>query len=418
MQVKTILNRIEKIKSFIYKKVEMLEEAGVCIILVHITARANGWPICSKCGQRCVGYDTLPQRRFSYVPLWGIPVYFLYSMRRVHCTYCGIVVETVPWAQGKEQLTKSYGLFLARWAKRLAWKEVADVFGTNWNTVCRAVTRAVEWGIEHRDLTGITALGIDEVQFHKGQDYLTVVYQINEGCKRLLWVGQERTVKTLLRFFRWFGKERTAQLRFICTDMWQPYLNVIAYKAKHALNVLDRYHIAATINKAIDQIRAKEAKKMVDDGYEPVLKKYRWCFLKRNENLTSKQELKLRELLRYNLQTVRAYLLKKDFNRFWSYVSPTWAKKFLESWCTKVMRSRIEPMKKVARSLRAHKNLIMNWFQARDEMISLGATEGLNNKEKVVIRKSYGFRTFRVAEIALYHALGALPEPPQTHKFN
>ena len=218
------------------------------------------------------------------------------------------------------------------------------------------------------------------------------------------------------RIFRWLGPEITSQLRFVCSDMWKPYLKVIAYKAGHVLHVLDRYHIVANINKAIDEVRAKEAKRLAADGYEPVLKRSRWPFLKRKENLTEQQCLKLRDLLRYNLQTVRAYLLKGDFERFWSYVSPVWAGRFLDLWCTKAMRSRIEPMKKIARSLRTHKPLLLNWFTARGE-ISLGAVEGLNNKEKVVMRKSYGFRTFKVAEIALYHQMGGLPEPPATHRF-
>ena len=231
----------------------------------------------------------------------------------------------------------------------------------------------------------MTAIGVDEVLFHRGHKYLTVVYQIDAGCKRLLWVGQHRTAKTLLRFFRWLGPEITSQLRFVCSDMWKPYLKVIAYKAGHVLHVLDRYHIVANINKAIDEVRAKEAKRLAADGYEPVLKRSRWPFLKRKENLTEQQCLKLRDLLRYNLQTVRAYLLKGDFERFWSYVSPVWAGRFLDLWCTKAMRSRIEPMKKIARSLRTHKPLLLNWFTARGE-ISLGAVEGLNNKESLLNR--------------------------------
>jgi transposase len=337
-------------------------------------------------------------------------------MRRVNCPSCGVKIEAVPWAEGKQRLTRSYAGFLSRWAKRLPWNDVAKIFSTSWATVYRAVASAVTWGLTHRDLSGITAIGVDEVLFHRGHKYLTVVYQINEGCKRLLWVGQHRTAKTLLRFFRGFGPERTAALRFICSDMWRPYLKVIAYKAKHVLNVLDRYHVAAKINKAIDEVRAKEAKRLTTEGYEPILKGSRWSFLKRQENLTEKQNLNLRDLLRYNLQTVRAYLLKLDFERFWDYVSPFWAERFLDLWCKKAMRSRIEPIKKIARTLRTHKPLLLNWFQARGE-ISLGAVEGLNNKEKVVMRKSYGFRTFKVAEIALYHAMGDLPEPPATHRF-
>jgi transposase len=93
-----------------------------------------------------------------------------------------------------------------------------------------------------------------------------------------------------------------------------------------------------------------------------------------------------------------------------------WAKQFLVHWCKKVMRSRLEPMKKIARSLREHMPLIMNWFKARG-VISLGAVEGLNNKEKLIVRKAYGYRTYEAQEIALYHTMGALPEPEQAHRF-
>ena len=120
--------------------------------------------------------------------------------------------------------------------------------------------------------------------------------------------------------------------------------------------------------------------------------------------------------MRYNLQSVRAYLLKEDFQQLWNYVSTAWAAKFLDQWCCQVMRSRIEPMKKVARTLRSHRDLILNYFRARKEFSS-GVIEGLNNKAKVTMRKSYGFRTFRVTELALYHSLGKLPEPELTHRF-
>jgi len=120
--------------------------------------------------------------------------------------------------------------------------------------------------------------------------------------------------------------------------------------------------------------------------------------------------------VRYNLQSVRAYLLKEDFRHFWNYESTAWAGKFLDHWRRQVMRSRIEPLKRVARTLRAHRELILNYFRARKEFSS-GVIEGLNNKAKVTMRKSYGFRTFRVTELALYQSLGKLPEPELTHRF-
>lgn len=420
MLVKTILNRIHKFKSFVYSKVALVQKDDDLALEVTVMPRANSQPVCSGCGQKRPGYDHLRERRFEFVPLWGIAVFFLYVMRRVDCPTCGVVVESVPWAEGKHQLTTTYAWFLAKWAKRLSWKEVSEVFQTSWEKVFSAVSMAVAWGLAHRDLSDVTAIGVDEVLWHRGHNYLTVVYQVNKQRKRLLWVGVDRKAKTLMRFFRDFGDERARQLRFICTDMWQPYLKVLAYKAKKgvltAVHLLDRFHIAQNMNKAIDKVRATEAKELKERGIE-VLKHSRWCVLKRPENLTENQEAKLTELeRRRNLKTFRAYLLKESFQGFWDYVSPAWAGKFLDRWCTRTMRSRIEPMKKMARSLRGHRQLLLNWFKARSQ-VSLGAVEGINNRLKLTLRKSYGFRTFKATAIALYHTLGDLPEPPLTHRF-
>ena len=368
------------------------------------------------CGCPRPGYDRLPTRRFEFVPLWGIKVFLLYAPRRVECPECGVRVESMPWASGKSHLTQAYAWFLARWARRLCWKEVAVVFRTSWESVFRSVEMAVEWGRAHQDLSGVQAIGIDEIAWKKGHKYLTLVYQIDSHCKRLLWIGRERKTKTLLGFFRWFGAERSRGLKYICSDMWKPYLKVIAKKAGHAVHVLDRFHIMAYFSKALDNVRAEETKALKAKGLEPMLTKSRWLLLKRPENLTDKQEIKLADLLQYNLKSVRAYLLKEEFQLFWTYISPYWAGRFLDQWCTRTMRSKIEPMKKVAKMLRRHKPLLLNWFRAKGQLSS-GVVEGFNTKAKLTSRKSFGFRTFHGAEIALYHALGALPEPEGTHRF-
>ena len=416
MRLKTILNRVQRQRGFVYGSIRMLEEVGRLIIEVEIRPRANGQPTCSGCKQPGPGYDTLTMRRFEFVPLWGIPVFFLYAMRRVDCLSCGVRVELVPWAEGKNHLTSTYAWFLARWAKRMSWKEVAEAFATSWENVFRSVEMAVLWGREHMSLEVITAIGIDELQWSRGHKYLTLVYQIDQGCKRLLWIGRERKVKTLLGFFRWFGKLRSQSLRFICSDMWKPYLRVVAKKASQAIHVLDRFHIMSHLSKAIDEVRAKEAREIKAKGRTPILTHTRWILLKRPENLTEKQEVRLAELLRHNLKSVRAYLLKEDFQFFWHYVSPSWAVKFLDRWCTRALRSRIEPIKKVARMLRTHRALLLNWFRAKGQ-VSAGTVEGFNGKARVVTRRAFGFRTLEAVEIALYHNLGALPELEFTHRF-
>jgi len=416
MQLKTILNRVHKIQGFVYDKIRLCEIEGELFLDVLVRPRQGNRPVCSGCGKKRPGYDTGDHRHFPFIPLWGIQVFLVYAMRRVNCPLCNIKVEQVPWVDGKKSLTKAYQWFLAGWAKRLSWQEVASVFQRSWYHVFGSVEMAVEWGRERMDLEDITAAGIDEMQWGRWHQYVTVVYQINAGCKRLLWIGENRRAKTLLKFFRWFGEERSAKVEFICSDMWRAYLKVIVKKAPQAIHILDRFHIVAHLNKAVDEVRAGEAREFKAKGSEPVLKGSRWWFLKRAENLTANQNVKLADVLRYNLRTVRAYLLKEEFQFFWEYKSAWWAGKFLDQWCTKTMRSKMEPMKKVAKMLRRHRPLILNWFRAKKEFSS-GIVEGLNNKAKVTTRKAYGYKSFRSLEVALYHTLGKLPEPKFTHRF-
>jgi len=412
MQLKTILNRVHPIKGFVYEKVRVVEAA----IEVEVRSRTRSRAYCSGCGRRGPTYDHLPERRFAFVPLWNIAIFLIYALRRVDCPRCGVTVEWVPWAEGKHHLTRAYALFLARWARRLSWREVASIFKTRWDNVFRSVAWVVEYGLQHRSLDGVTAIGVDEVQFQKGHRYLTVVYQINEDCRRLLWIGKDRTAKTLLRFFKMMGRPRSAAIEFVCSDMWQPYLKVIARKASQALNILDRFHLVARLNKALDEVRASEARRLAGEGYEPVLTHSRWCLLKRPENLTDKQRVKLKDVLRYDLKSVRGYLLKESLQGLWGFANAKWAGCYLDGWLSRALRSRLEPIKKVARSFRAHRKLILNWFEAHKEFSS-GIVEGLNYKIKLTIRKAYGFRELETAEIALYHALGKLPEPKLTHEF-
>jgi transposase len=416
MQVKTILNRIQKQRGFVYGDVRLEDQLDGLALTVDLYPHARNRPQCAGCGHRGPQYDRLAPRRFEFVPLWGLRVFFLYMMRRVDCPRCGVTVEQVPWADGKRQLTTTYMWFLARWAKRLSWQEVARVFRTSWDQVFRSVALAVAWGRDHVDLTGIRAIGIDEIHWQHGPRFLTLVYQIDATRKRLLWLGPHRRAKTLLRFFRWFGAERTAALAFVCSDMWKPYLQVVAKKAGHALHILDRFHIAKHMSDAIDQVRRAEVHALRQQGRQPLLTKTRWLLLKRPANQTREQRTRLRELVQHNLRAVRAMLLRESFEPFWHYRSVDWAGAFLDEWCVQVMRSRIEPMKKVVRMLRRHRPLLLNWFRAHGE-ISAAVVEGFNNKAKLTTRKAYGFRSYRCVEIALYHTLGQLPEPEATHRF-
>lgn len=419
LQLRTVLNRAHPIKYFVYTDVRLVtpKPEGPAHIEARIESRKNSKPRCGECKKPGPTYDHMPyERRFDFVPLWGLLVFLLYVPRRVHCVQCGVHVEDMPWASGKSPMTNVYMIFLAVWAKRLSWIEVARAFSSTWDNVYRAVKWVVEYGLSHRNLDGITAIGFDEVQYRKGHKYLTLVYQIDVGFRRLLWIAEGRTEKAAETFFTWFGKLRSRELRVVCSDMWKAYLEVIRRYASQALNVLDKFHIVAHLNKAVDETRRQDAAELRRKGDAVTLKHTRWCLLKAVVNLTKKQRGRLRDLLRLNIKTVRAYLLKEYFNHFWTYRSPTWAGKFLDLWCDIATRSGIGPMKTKAKMLRSHRDLILNYFRAKKEYSS-GVVEGLNTKVKWVTRRGFGYRKEETIKIALFHALGKLPEPEHTHRF-
>ena len=415
--IRTLLNKVHPIKRFVYHSVALITEGKSQRLVAEVRPRSNSRPRCSGCGKPRPGYDRMPHPRiFEFIPIWNIPVALSYTMRRVDCPACGIKVEAVPWAQGKHGCCDVHRHFLASWARRLSWKETAACFHSSWDTVCRSVKWVVDHGLEHRDLEDITAIGVDEVSYSKGHSYMTLVYQINSGSRRLLGVIRDRETESLAGFFLEFGAERCARIKVVCSDMWKPYLNVIAAMLPAALNVLDRFHIVKKLGEAVDAVRREEVKELHQGGYEPVLKNARYCFLKRPGNLTGKQETKLKDLLKYDLRSIRAYLLKEAFDGFWQYEEHEWARWFLRKWCARAMRSRLEPMKKFVRTLRSHEDLLMNYFKA-NKLYSSGIVEGLNLRINLCMRKAYGYRSFDLLKVSLFHTLGELPEPKFTHRF-
>ena len=416
LQVQTVLNRVHRFKSFVYSDVRFIERGKEVRIEATIEARRNAKSRCPICHETRPRYDRQNTRCFEFIPLWGIAVFFLYAPWRVNCPEHRVLVEAMPWSQGKFSMTRALMCFLASWAKRLSWWETAKAFGSSWDKVRVSVQWVVEWGLAHRALQCVEAIGIDEVAWRKGHKYLTLVYDISAGTRRLLWIGDDRRRATINGFFEWFGKDRCQRLRFVCTDMWKPYLRAIQKYAAKALNILDRFHIAAHLNKALDETRRKEAAAYRKRGNKIILKHARWSLLKRVSHLTERQAVRLKELPNLTLRTTRAYLINENFDQFWRYSMPFWADRFLAAWCDRAMRSRIEPLKKVALMLRKHQPLILNYFHAKKQYNS-GVIEGLNNKVRVVTKRAYGYRKLEVIKIALYHALGDLPSPPTTHRF-
>jgi len=369
-------------------------------------------PRCGRCGARGRYRDTRAVRHFRHVPLWGIPVELLYEPRRVSCERCqGVHVEAMPWVAGKQRFTRALMVTLATWTRVLPWQQVARLFRCSWGTVKKAVETAVEYGLAHRDLSGVIYVGIDEISRKKGHVYVTNVYDLQS--KRLLWSGADRKEQTLEAFFDFLGAEKSAAIEGICCDMWQPYIDVIKTRAPNAVLVFDKFHIVRHLMDAVDQVRRDEIREK-GKAHKDLMYRTRYIWLKNPWNLTEKQEARLGELEHLNLKINRAYLLKELFREFWSYQKAGWARRYLKKWFWWATHSRLAPMREFAWMLRRHEEDILNYFRIP---LDNGIVEGLNNKAKLVIHRAYGFRTAKTYILNLYHCLGALPLPQTLHTF-
>lgn len=407
MLVESLVRRTLGVKDH---KVVKVEE-GVDGLRVLLAPRLHRRLICSGCGTRASLYDTMAERPWRHVPLWGIPVTLVYSPRRVHCPRCGVKVEKLPWAEGKHRLTIPLVILLATWSRLLPMEVVGKLFGVSWPTVGSAVQQAVAYGLDHREPCRALYIGVDEVSRKKGHIYQTVVYDLSE--RRLLWTGAGRGQDTLARFFAEWGSERCAEIRALCCDMWDPYMAAIREATPKATLVFDRFHLVRQLLTAVDRVRKDEVRELKGRCPE-LLKGTKYLLLKRPENLTPKQRSRLGRLEKLNLKVNRAYLLKEAFQQVWEYKNKPGARAYLKKWFWWATHSRLEPMRDFAWLLRRHEEGVLNWFRFP---ITNGVVEAMNNNAKAISHRSRGFRSEKWFGIVLLHCLGKLPLPEFTHRF-
>jgi transposase len=249
------------------------------------------------------------------VPLWGVVTWFLYAARRVNCPEHGVVVEHVPWSEGKRPVTMAMMCFLSRWARRLSWRETARAFGTSWECVYRSVEWFVQWGLAHRKLEGIKAIGVDEIHWGKSkraEAFLTVIYQIDGHCRRLLWVGRKTDPSHLAPGLGGFGGEGGRRIA-LCVQ-------------RHVAALLDgdRPRPArrcmcwtGSISPAFEpgggsSAPGGERAAAGPSGGRERLKKMRWKLLRKGSRVRGRAKRKLCGLAS-KLATGRAWMLKETF---------------------------------------------------------------------------------------------------------
>ncbi|MFO1041057.1 MAG: ISL3 family transposase [Planctomycetaceae bacterium] len=347
---------------------------------------------CRECGCSRVHLHDSRERFWKAPPLGLTPVFITMKTHRVKCLQCGSRTWHQPtFAHGQRQITKKFEAFLEAWLSRLTIQDVVEVFGVSWNTVCRIDIRRLK-KLSRPGLAGMKRLAIDEVYLGKNHKFITLVVDLE--TRAVISVAPGRGLTGLQGIFMRL-KQAKAAVQAVATDMAGGYISAVIKYLPKAKLVFDHFHVTKLMNEKLTTLRRDLHREQIGNMHRDVLKGIRWLLLKNPENLTQSERVderqRLDQALALNKPLAIAYYLKEDLRQFWNQKSIKAAEKFLDDWCRRADASGIRVLKTMAKTLRAHRQGLLNWYL---EPISSGPIEGINNKIGAMQRRAYGYRNY------------------------
>ena len=345
---------------------------------------------CSHCGGEANSIHDTELRRVRDLPIFEVPVELLVPRLRVLCPTCGPRLEQLDWLEPYARVTSRLGASVARLCKLMSLQHVARYYGLAWDTVKQIDCRHLERALGPIDLTGVSAIGMDEFAIQKGHRYATVI--VEPSRKRVLWVGRGRSREDIRPFFELLGPEGCKQIRAVAMDMHTAYIEEVRAQCPDAQIVYDLFHVVAKYGReVIDRVRVDEANRLRGDRRaRQLVKGARWLLLRNRDNVTRlEDQVRLKELLAANKALLTVYILKDDLKALWRYRHPGYARAFWDGWRRRAIRSRLEPLKTFARRLTPYIDGIIahsRW------PLGTSLIEGINNTIKVIKRMAYGYR--------------------------
>ncbi len=234
-------------------------------------------------------------------------------------------------------------------------------------------------------------VGIDEISIRKGHTYRIVVSDLER--RRPIWFGgHDRSEASLDEFYQWLGSAKSHRIRLAVMDMWKPFRasTLKAEHAPHAAILFDKFHVLRHLGAALDTVRKTEYARLTGKSRR-FIKGQKYTLLSHRENLTTDGRRSLKLLLKANKRLSTAYLLKEEFGQLWDYEREGWARRFFENWRTSLKWQRLKPYEKFAEMIDRHWDGIAAYCKPENK-VALGFVEGMNNKIRVIQRRSYGLR--------------------------
>ena len=372
-------------------------------VTVQVEQEAGAKSCCPSCGKASPGYDSR-RRRWRHLDTCQYKTILVAEVPRVKCEEHGVVTVSVPWAEPGSGFTAMFEALVIDWLKEASISAVSRLMGLSWNAIDGIMQRAVARGLSRREAVFPTQIGVDETAFRKRHDYVTIVSDQEEGS--VLHVGSDRRKETLKAWYESLTEEQREAIESVCMDMWPAFINATLESLPEAQEKIafDKFHVAKYLGEAVDKVRRQEHKALMAEGYEDLKgSKHDWLY--NPENMTRKQKIRFKSLRDSTLKTARAWAIKELAMSLWHYVSKTWARKGWEQWLSWAVRSRLEPIKDVARTIKEHLWGILNAVVLK---VSNGPAEGLNSRIKMIKVRSRGFRNKERFANAIYFHLGGL----------
>lgn len=363
--------------------------------------------VCPECGVRCAMKDHAAERSWRHLDAMQFQTILKARIPRCSCDTCGVKTISVPWAEKHSRFSMLFEAFAIQVLKTASSIQAAALLlGIDWSTAQTIMKRAVARGLERRSVDQVKHVGIDEKSFGKGQDYISLMTDLDQS--RILEVTPERTTESADQLWKTLPEKQRKKVKAVCMDMWQAYETSTAQHAPKAEIVHDRFHISKYLNEAVDKVRRQEHRELQRDG-DDRLKGLRQTLLFNPENLNEEGNEQIAALRKSTLATGRAWSLKELFRYFWQEPDAIAGREFFDSWYAWAIRSRLEPMKKVARMLKTRIDRIVTWFK---HPISNGPAEGFNSRIQSLKSNARGFRIFEHYRIRILFFCGKLNMNP------
>ena len=354
---------------------------------------------CPDCkATSCPVHDTV-EKTWRHLDFFQHQAFLTARTPRITCDTCGVRLVAVPWARPNSGFTLLFEGFAMALAIHMPIAVAAGFLGITDKRLWRVVFHYVAAAVARMDLSGVTRVCIDETAAKRGHDYITLVVDIDG--RRVVFVADGRNADTVRQFADHLEAQGgdASRIKQASIDMSPAFIAGVTENLTEAEITFDRFHVMKLIGDAVDEVRRAEVKA------RPELKGTRYAWTKNAANLTARQSTVLDSLSQTNLKTARAWRMRQAFQDIYARYDRTFAEQLLERWIGWAKRSRLEPMKAVARTIERHWNGILAFFDSR---ISNGLIEGINSLVQAAKAKARGYRNSDTLKAVTYLVAGKL----------